>query len=413
MTKDYGALALQLHRKYQGKLAISSKVMIRDREDLSVVYTPGVAQPCLEIAKDPATAYEYTCKGNLIAVVSDGTAVLGLGNIGGAASMPVMEGKCVLFKNFGGVDAIPICLQTQDPEEIITVVKNICPTFGGINLEDIKAPQCFYIEQRLKEETTIPIFHDDQHGTAVVALAGLYNALKIVGKKIDDLKIVLNGAGAAGTAISTLLLNSGVKNLIVCDRAGAIYQGMAKLNWAQEELAKITNPNKEKGLLQDVIKGADVFIGVSAPGVLLPEMVRSMAAKAIVFAQANPVPEIDPDEAKKAGALVVATGRSDYPNQINNVLAFPGIFRGALDVRATDINEQMKIAAANALANFITPEQLNENYIIPGPLDPMVGVKLAAAVAVAAVESGVAIFNTSYEEEIARAKKIILGSEEA
>lgn len=407
MAKDYGELALKLHRERRGKIAISSKVEVNNSADLSVAYTPGVAQPCLRIAEDPRAIYEYTNKGNFVAVVSDGTAVLGLGNIGGPASMPVMEGKCVLFKEFGGVDAFPICLRTRDPEEVICVVKNISPTFGGINLEDIKAPECFYIEKRLKEVTDIPIFHDDQHGTAVVTLAGLYNALKIVGKKMEEIKIVINGAGSAGTAIAKLLLGSGVKNLVVCDRQGALCAGKKQLTWAQEELAAITNPHREEGTLREVIVGADVFIGVSAPGVLTVEDVKNMAKEAVIFALANPVAEIEPEEAKAGGARIIATGRSDYPNQVNNVLAFPGIFRGALDVRATEINEEMKLAAAKALANLVSPEALNEEYIIPAPFDFSIGPQIAAAVAVAAVQSGVATLSTTYEEELIRAQEII------
>ena len=397
-----------MHRRFQGKIAVTAKVPVKNREDLSVAYTPGVAQPCLEIAKNPAEIYAYTNKGNLVAVVSDGTAVLGLGDIGGAASMPVMEGKCVLFKEFGGVDAFPICLKTKDPDAIIATVANISPTFGGVNLEDIKAPECFYIERRLKEETDIPIFHDDQHGTAVVTLAGLFNSLKIVGKKKENLRVVISGAGAAGTAIGKLLLSFGIRNVILCDRQGAISRGRSNLNWAKEELAALTNPDLEQGSLADVIRGADVFIGVSAPGVLTAEMVRTMAREAIVFAQANPVPEIDPAAAKAGGARIVATGRSDYPNQINNVLAFPGIFRGALDVRARDINEPMKIAAAKALAETVEPGQLAEDFIIPPPFDLRIGTKVAAAVAVAAVESGVATLAATYEEELKRAGKFIL-----
>lgn len=412
MAKNYGELALELHRKHRGKIAVTSKVPVRNREDLSVAYTPGVAQPCLEIAENPRDIYEYTNKGNFVAVVSEGSAVLGLGNIGGAASMPVMEGKCVLFKEFGGIDAFPICLRSQEPEEVIATVKNISPTFGGVNLEDIKAPECFYIEQRLKAETDIPIFHDDQHGTAVVTMAGLYNALKIVGKKMENLKVVINGAGAAGTAICKLMLNSGIRNIILCDRQGALYSGKAGLNQAKEELAQNTNPHREEGTLAEVIRGADVFVGVSGPGVLTAEMVRSMAKDPIVFAQANPVPEIDPSEATVAGARIIATGRSDYPNQINNVLAFPGIFRGALDVRASDINEEMKIAAAKALAGMVKDDELREDYIIPPPFDFTIGPRVAAAVAVAAVESGVARIKTTYEEELARAGKIILGERE-
>lgn len=407
MGKDYGELALKLHRERQGKIAITSKVEVKTSADLSVAYTPGVAQPCLKIAEDPQAIYEYTNKGNFVAVVSNGTAVLGLGNIGGAASLPVMEGKCVLFKEFGGVDAFPICLRTRDPEEVIQVVKNISPTFGGINLEDIKAPECFYIEKRLKEVTDIPVFHDDQHGTAVVTLAGLYNALKIVGKQLAEVKIVINGAGSAGTAITKLLLSSGARNIVVCDRQGALCAGEKQFTWAQEELAALTNPQREKGTLQEVLAGADVFIGVSAPRLLTAEDVKKMATDAIIFALANPVPEIEPAEAKAGGARIIATGRSDHPNQVNNVLAFPGIFRGALDVRATEINEEMKLAAAKALADLVEPKMLSEECIIPVPFDFAIGPRIAAAVAVAAVQSGVATLPTTYEEELDRAQAII------
>jgi len=407
VSKDYGELALEVHRKNKGKIAITSKVPLKSSEDLSVAYTPGVAQPCLKIAYNPQAVYEYTNKGNFVAVVSDGTAVLGLGNIGGAASMPVMEGKCVLFKEFGGVDAFPICLDTQDPEEIISLVQNIAPTFGGINLEDIKAPECFYIERELKARTDIPIFHDDQHGTAVVTLAGLYNALRVVEKKMEKVKIVINGAGSAGTAIAKLLLGSGVKNVILCDRQGAIYPGAKGLTWAQEELASVTNPQRVKGSLAQVLSGADVFIGVSVPSILSKVHVKSMAEEAIIFALANPIPEIDPVEAREGGARIIATGRSDYPNQVNNVLAFPGIFRGALDVRATEINEEMKIAAAKALADMVTPEDLRRERIIPAPFNFEIGPKIAAAVAVAAVRAGVARIDTTYEEELSRAEQII------
>lgn len=407
MAKNYGELALEMHRKFHGKLAVSLKVPVENKEDLSIAYTPGVAQPCLEIARNPSEIYNYTNKGNFVAVVSNGTAVLGLGDIGGPASMPVMEGKCVLFKRFGGVDAFPICLQSKDPDSVIATVVNLSSTFGGVNLEDIKAPECFYIERQLKEQTDIPIFHDDQHGTAVVTLAGLINALKIVGKTKEQIKVVISGAGAAGTAITKLLLNSGIRNVIICDRQGAIFRGRNNLNWAKTELAELTNPDQEKGSLAQVLKGADVFIGVSAPGLLTTEMIRTMAPEAIVFAQANPVPEIDPAAAKAGGARIIATGRSDYPNQINNVLAFPGIFRGALDVRAKDINEAMKVAAAEALAATVAPTQLAEDYIIPAPFDLNIGVKIAAAVAVAAVKSGVATLETTYEAELEQAKKLI------
>lgn len=407
MSKNYAELSLKMHQDYQGKISVRPKVTLRNRDDLSMAYTPGVAEPCLKIADNPDDIYKYTCKGNTVAVVSDGSAVLGLGNIGGDASIPVMEGKCVLFKVFGGVDAFPICLQSQDPETTIATVKNISAVFGGVNLEDIKAPECFIVERRLKEETKIPIFHDDQHGTAIVTLAGLYNALKLANKKIKDIKIVINGAGAAGTAICKLLIKSGVKNIVMLDRQGAIYSGRDKINWAKEELAQITNLNREKGSLAEVIVGADVFIGVSSPNVLNAEMVKKMNSKSIIFAQANPVPEIDPDLAKAAGAFIVATGRSDYPNQINNVLAFPGVFRGTLDVRAADINEEMKIAAAEALAEMVGPDQLNPELIIPQALDFSVGPRVAAAVAVAAMKSGVATIETTYDLELAKANSII------
>jgi malate dehydrogenase (oxaloacetate-decarboxylating) len=411
MGKDYGKLALKVHQEHQGKIAVRSKVPLRTREDLSLAYTPGVAEPCLRIAANPEDIYKYTSKRNLVAVVSDGSAVLGLGNIGGGASMPVMEGKCVLFKAFGGVDAFPIGLNTQNPEEVIATVKNIAPAFGGINLEDIKAPECFIIEKRLKEETDIPIFHDDQHGTAIVTLAGLLNGLKLAGKELSQVKIVINGAGAAGTAIAKLLLNSGARHIVTLDREGAIYQGRPKLNWAKEELASFTNHDRETGPLDRVICGADVFIGVSSPHVLSGEMVRTMNSQPIIFAQANPVPEIEPSLAKAAGAFIIATGRSDYPNQINNVLAFPGIFRGALDVRAREINEAMKIAAAVALAEMVDPKRLNPEFVIPEALDFTVGSQVAAAVAAAAVSSGVAAAPRTYEAELEQARALIQKSQ--
>ena len=382
--------ALKLHAEWKGKLTTEPKAPVKTREDLALAYTPGVAEPCKEIAKDPTKAYTYTIKQNTIAVVSDGSAVLGLGNIGAKAAMPVMEGKAVLFKTFGDVNAVPICLDTQDTDEIVKTVINIAPAFGGINLEDISAPRCFEIERKLKEKCDIPIFHDDQHGTAVITLAGLTNALKVVGKKKEDVKIVTSGAGAAAIAIVKLLLSSGFKNVTMCDRKGAIYAGRDGLNWIKEEMAQVTNLDKKAGSLADMLVGADVFIGVSAPGMVTKEMVQTMNKDAIIFACANPTPEIFPDEAKAGGARVVSTGRSDYPNQINNVLAFPGIFRGAFDVRASDINEEMKIAASNALANLISDEELNENYIIPAAFDPRVGPAVAKAVAEAARKSGVA-----------------------
>ena len=382
--------ALALHEKWNGKFETTPKMDISTREDLALAYTPGVAEPCKVIAKDKEAAYKYTIKANTIAVVSDGSAVLGLGNIGAHAAMPVMEGKAVLFKSFGGVNAVPICLDTQDTEEIIKTVVNIAPAFGGINLEDISAPRCFEIEERLKELLDIPVFHDDQHGTAVITLAGVINALKVVGKKIEDIKIVTSGAGAAGIAIIKLLISMGLKNVIMTDRKGAIYEGREGLNPIKEEMAKITNANQEKGSLSEVIKGADVFIGVSAPGTLTPDMVRTMAKDPIIFACANPTPEIFPDEAKAAGAAVVSTGRSDYPNQVNNVLCFPGIFRGALDVRASDINDEMKIAAAYAIAGLVSDEELCADYILPAAFDSRVKDAVAKATAEAAIKSGVA-----------------------
>lgn len=362
-------MALKLHSEKKGKLEIVGKIPVKNRKDLALAYTPGVAEPCMHIAKDKKNVYEYTTKGNMVAVVTNGTAVLGLGNIGPEAALPVMEGKALLFKEFANVDAFPICLDTEDPEEIIKTVKLIAPGFGGINLEDIKAPECFYIEKTLKKELDIPVFHDDQHGTAIVVLAGIYNALKIVGKKLEEAKILINGAGSAGIAICKLLLNAGAKNIVMCDINGALIEGDEKLNPAQKEIAKVTNREKEKGKLVDVIKGKDIFIGVSGPKLLTKEMVSTMAKDSIVFAMANPEPEILPDEAKAGGARVVATGRSDFPNQINNVLVFPGIFRGALDVKAKEINEEMKIAAARGVANLIKEEDLNEDYIIPDPFN--------------------------------------------
>ena len=382
--------ALEMHKQWNGKLETVAKSKVKSREDLAIAYTPGVAEPCKVIAKDPEAAYTYTMKANTVAVVSDGSAVLGLGNIGAYAAMPVMEGKCVLFKEFGNVNAVPICLDTQDTEEIIATVKNIAPAFGGINLEDISAPRCFEIEERLKEMLDIPVFHDDQHGTAIVVLAGIINALKVTGKKKEDCRVVVNGAGSAGVAITKLLLTYGFKNVIMCDRKGAIYKGREGLNKEKEEMAEISNRNMEKGSLEDVIKGADVFIGVSAPGTVTQEMVRTMAPNPILFPMANPTPEIMPEEAKAAGAAVIGTGRSDFPNQINNVLAFPGIFRGALDVRASDINDEMKVAAAYAIANIITDEERNAEYIIPNPFDKRVAKAVAEAVAKAARDTGVA-----------------------
>ncbi|MBZ4647603.1 MAG: hypothetical protein PWR27_2295 [Petroclostridium sp.] len=382
--------ALQLHKELRGKIEVRSTVEVSSTRDLSLAYTPGVAEPCKEIHKDKDKAYEYTRKWNLVAVVTDGTAVLGLGDIGPEAGMPVMEGKAVLFKTFAGVDAFPICLDTKDPEEIIKTVKYLAPTFGGINLEDISAPRCFEIERRLKEELDIPVFHDDQHGTAVVVLAGIINALKIVNKKIEAVSAVINGAGSAGIAIAKLLMSVGLKNIMLCDKNGAIYEGADNLNDVQAEMAKVTNREFKKGTLKDVMVGADIFIGVSAPNIVTREMVQSMNKDAIVFAMANPVPEIHPDEAKAAGAKVVGTGRSDFPNQVNNVLAFPGIFRGALDVRAKDINNEMKIAAAYAIADLISGEELNAEYVLPKAFDPRVAAAVAEAVKRAAKETGVA-----------------------
>ena len=382
--------SLQFHKQLRGKLEVSSRVKITNEKDLSLAYTPGVAEPCREIHKDPSTAYLYTRKWNTVAVISDGTAVLGLGDIGPLASLPVMEGKSILFKEFADVDAFPIVLDTKDVNEIVETVVRIAPTLGGINLEDISAPRCFEIEKKLKERLNIPVFHDDQHGTAIIVLSGLMNALKIVNKKVEDLKIIVNGAGSAGTAITKLLLSYGAKNIIICDRAGALNRNSTYSNPYFTELSNITNPNNESGLLCDVIKNADVFIGVSAPNIVSKEMVASMNSDSILFAMANPTPEIFPDDAKNAGAKVIGTGRSDFPNQINNVLAFPGIFRGALDVRATEINEEMKIAAAHAIADSVSDEELNPNYIIPKAFNLDVQKRVAQAVKDAAIKSGVA-----------------------
>ena len=382
--------SLQFHKQLRGKLEVSSRVKITNEKDLSLAYTPGVAEPCREIHKDPSTAYLYTRKWNTVAVISDGTAVLGLGDIGPLASLPVMEGKSILFKEFADVDAFPIVLDTKDVNEIVETVVRIAPTLGGINLEDISAPRCFEIEKKLKERLNIPVFHDDQHGTAIIVLSGLMNALKIVNKKVEDLKIIVNGAGSAGTAITKLLLSYGAKNIIVCDRDGSLNRNSTYSNPYFTELSNITNPNNESGLLCDVIKNADVFIGVSAPNIVSKEMVTSMNSDSILFAMANPTPEIFPDDAKNAGAKVIGTGRSDFPNQINNVLAFPGIFRGALDVRATEINEEMKIAAAHAIADSVSAEELNPNYIIPKAFNLDVQKRVAQAVKDAAIKSGVA-----------------------
>ncbi|MBO8154510.1 malic enzyme-like NAD(P)-binding protein [Thermovirga sp.] len=383
--------SLKLHKQFKGKISVESKMPVETMDDLSLVYTPGVAEPCREIERNPSSIFEVTSKGNMVAVVTDGTAVLGLGDIGPDAALPVMEGKAVLFKRFAGIDAFPICVDSKDPDEIVDIVSKIASSFGGINLEDISAPRCFEIERKLQEKLEIPVFHDDQHGTAVIALAGLFNALKIVGKKIEDVKVVMSGAGAAGVAISKFLLSAGAKNVILCDRAGAIYDGRPEhMNPAKEDIARNTNPEKESGSLEDVIRGADVFMGISGPGLVTKGMVRSMAKNPVIFAMANPTPEIFPDEAKAAGAAVVATGRSDFPNQINNCLGFPGIFRGALDVRAKAINEEMKLAATKALADLVSGEELSPEYIIPSALDPRVVPAVAKAVAEAACNSGVA-----------------------
>lgn len=387
---DYATESLRLHYQWHGKLEITPRTSVNSRDALSLAYTPGVAQPCLEIQKDIDKSYELTRRWNTVAVVTDGTAVLGLGDIGPEAGMPVMEGKCVLFKAFGDVDAIPLCIRSKDVDEIVNTVALLAGSFGGINLEDISAPRCFEIERKLKERCDIPIFHDDQHGTAVITLAGLTNALKVVGKRLETVRIVVNGAGAAAISITRLLLSAGVQDITLCDRNGAIYQGRENLNWIKAEMSQVTNPKKRKGKLADVLPGADVFIGVSAPGVLTTEMVRTMAESPVLFACANPTPEIFPDDAKAGGAVVVATGRSDYPNQINNVLAFPGIFRGALDARASDINDAMKLAAAHALAGLISDAERSPDYIIPAAFDPRVKDAVAAAVEQAARDSGVA-----------------------
>ena len=387
---NYAEESLKLHYQWKGKLDTVPKMKIENSDDLSLAYTPGVAQPCIEIQKDPSLSYELTGRGNTVAVITDGSAVLGLGDIGPEAGMPVMEGKCVLFKAFGGVNAIPLCLKTKDVDEFVNAVYLLSGSFGGINLEDISAPRCFEIERKLKEKCDIPVFHDDQHGTAIVVLSAMINALKVVGKRMEDIKVVTSGAGAAGIAIIKLLISMGLKNVIMCDRTGAIYEGRDKLNPAKEEIARITNRSMEKGSLKDVICGADVFIGVSSPGTVTPEMVKSMAPGAILFPMANPTPEIMPDAALAAGAAVVGTGRSDFPNHINNVLAFPGIFRGAFDVRASEINDEMKLAAAYALADLVSPEELSPNYIIVPAFDPRVGPAVAKAVAEAAKKTGAA-----------------------
>lgn len=400
--------ALKLHQDNQGKLKVESKVQVKNEHDLSLAYSPGVAAPCLEIKKVPDKIYEYTNKSNFVAVVSNGSAVLGLGNIGAGASLPVMEGKAVLFKEFADVDAFPICLNESDPDKLISYVKKMAPVFGGINLEDIKSPECFYIEDRLKEELDIPVFHDDQHGTAIITLAALINSLILVNKNIEDVKVVVNGAGAAGASIIKLLISEEVGEIIALDIKGAIYEGRDYLDQSTREIAKITNKENREGDLAEMIKGADVFIGVSAANLLYKEMVKSMADDPIIFAMANPDPEIWPEDALKAGAKIVGTGRSDYPNQVNNVLAFPGLFRGALDVRAKEINEEMKKAAAYALANLIEGSELTPEYVIPKPFDPRVGPHVAAAVAQAAVDTGAARIEIDYEAELKKAEKMML-----
>lgn len=390
---NYQEESLRLHREWGGKITVEATVPVKSKDDLSLAYTPGVAQPCLEIQEDINQSYELTRRHNLCAVITDGSAVLGLGDIGPEAGMPVMEGKCVLFKAFGEVDAFPLCVKTKNVDEFVDTVYNISGSFGGINLEDISAPRCFEIEKKLKQRCDIPIFHDDQHGTAIITLAGLTNALKVVGKKKEDVRVVTSGAGAAAISITKLLLSAGYKDITMCDRQGAIYQGRDGLNWIKEEMAEVTNLQKRSGTLADLLVGADVFIGVSAPGTVTTEMVKSMNENAIIFACANPTPEIFPEDAKKGGAAVIATGRSDYPNQINNVLAFPGVFRGTFDVRASDINEEMKMAAAKALADLISDEELRADYIIPKAFDPRVGKAVASAVAEAAKKSGAARIN--------------------
>ncbi|UEL48806.1 NAD(P)-dependent malic enzyme [Terrisporobacter hibernicus] len=389
-NKNFAQLALEMHENHGGKVSIQSKVEVKCKDDLSTAYTPGVAEPCLKIKENPEDVYKYTCKSNMVAVVSDGTAVLGLGNIGAAASIPVMEGKSILFKEFGKVDAFPICINTMDIDDIVKTVKLLEPVFGGINLEDINSPRCIEIENRLKEELDIPVFHDDQHGTAIIVSAGILNAVKLAGKKIEDLEIVINGAGSAGMAIAKMLLNLNVKNIVLCDINGAIHENSKNINWAQKEMLTLTNKNNEVGTLADIIKNKDVFIGVSAPKMVTKEMVETMANKPIVFAMANPTPEIFPDEAKAGGAFIVGTGRSDFPNQVNNVLAFPGIFRGALDVRAKEINEEMKVAAAYAIANVVKDEELTPDYVLPDAFNKNVVENVAKAVREAAIKTGVA-----------------------
>lgn len=405
--------ALHIHRVNQGKLESKSKVPVRNARDLSLAYSPWVAEPCKEIYDDPDKVFEYTMKGNMVAVVSNGTAVLGLGNIGPKAALPVMEGKAVLLKSFAGVDGFPICLDTDDVDKIVETVKLLQPSFGAVNLEDISGPKCFIIEERLKKETDIPVFHDDQHGTAIVTLAGLVNALKLVGKSMSEIKVLVNGAGAAGIAIIKLLDRFGVKDMILCDSRGAIYEGRSEgMNDVKAEVAKRTNRDRKQGSLKEVVEGMDVFIGVSVKGVLSKEMVRSMNDDPIIFAMANPVPEIMPEEAKEAGARVVGTGRSDYPNQVNNVLAFPGIFRGALDVRATQINEDMKVAAVHAMADLIKEDELNDDYVIPAPFDPRVAPAVAASVAKTAMETGVARKRVDPEQVAEKTRQLTIIDED-
>ena len=390
MKKNFSELALKMHEENGGKVSIQSKVKVKCKDDLSTAYTPGVAEPCLKIKENKEDVYKYTCKSNMVAVVSDGTAVLGLGNIGASASIPVMEGKSILFKEFANVDAFPICIDTMDMDDIVKTVKLIEPVFGGINLEDINSPRCIEIENRLKKELDIPVFHDDQHGTAIIVSAGILNAVKLAGKKMEDLEIVINGAGSAGMAIAKMLLNLNVKNIVLCDINGAIHKDSKDINWEQREMLEVTNKNNEKGTLVDIIKNKDVFIGVSVPNMVTKEMVSTMKDKAIVFAMANPIPEIFPDEAKLGGAFIVGTGRSDFPNQVNNVLAFPGIFRGALDVRAKEINEEMKVAAAYAIANVVSEEELSPEYVLPDAFNKSVVENVAKAVKEAAIKTGVA-----------------------
>ena len=410
MASKFDAEALELHKRYHGKFAVTPTVPLGSRDDLSRAYTPGVAAPCLAIKENPETIYDYTTKGNMVAVVTNGTAVLGLGNIGAGAGLPVMEGKSILFKGFAGVDSVPVCVNSQKVEDVVKVCQLIAPTYGGINLEDIKAPQCFDIENELKKTLDIPVFHDDQHGTAIVVVSALLNAYKYLERDLRTAKIVINGAGAAGQAIARLLFAFGAKTVVLCDTTGAIYEGRPEnMNPYKDSIAKVSNLHKEKGTLAQIVKGKDIFIGVSAPGSLTPEMIKSMNADPVIMAMANPVPEILPDEAKEAGARIVCTGRSDFPNQVNNLLAFPGIFRGALDVRAKEINDEMKIAAANAIASLISESELNETNIIASPLDPRVAPTVAAAVAKAALDTGVARRTDITPEDVAAHTRELLG----